>query len=663
MSSSSVSIEYLHEEDAIEIGDTDNLIIGNRTTEFQLKQNFDVDNITTSTIKLNVELDQAQNTIENLIELIEYLDVGYILEKSAKSIVDHYLTEKETFYKYSNTAKEIWQGQIEAPILTDFTNVLKNSWPNRTLYRLQLLASLHLAFSQHACNFSVPGSGKTSTVLAAYSYLRSLSNQDEKYVNKLLIVGPLSCFQPWEYEYETCFGCAPNSSRISGETGRSEIENVLRSLSELYVNKELILISYQSLASYIDGIKALLSREGNRFMVVLDEAHRVKNTEGGLWASSVLSIARYAKSRVVLTGTPAPNGYQDLYNLIEFIWPGKDLIGYSPRHLRAMSESPYDARRALVIDNLAPYFVRISKSDLDIPEVVENPPIYTQMGPVQRRIYNYIENVYLSYFRKQSTHPLHVLTRARQIRLMQAASNPALLTRAIDDPSGNEFSDALYIDEVEILESIHDYVNLEIPTKFVKTLDRVKELLAKGKKVIIWCYYVGNIIDLSEYLEKQSIHCRQLYGAIRPSSSTPLEEEETRESIIAEFHNPNSDFQVIVANPYAVGESISLHQACQHAIYFERNFNAAVYLQSKDRIHRVGMPESTTAVYDYVLSTNSVDETIARRLAQKVELMLEVVESREIPLLNLTQESTDSDEDDLNSIISDYISRNKETDV
>lgn len=413
MSASTVTIEYLHGEDAVELNDAGNLIIGNRRAEFQLRQNFDVVLIAPPTIKLKVQPDQAQSTIEELIELFEFLGVdnNFNLEKNAKSIVDSYLAEREAFKQFSKTAKEIWLGHIDAPILKEFTNVLANSWPKRTLYELQLLASVHLAFSQNACNFSVPGSGKTSTVLGAFSFLRSLSDKDDKYINKLLVVGPLSCFHPWENEFNICFGYPPNSFRISGQTSHSEIENVLQSLSESYVNKELILITYQSLASHLDGIINLLSREKNRFMVVLDEAHRVKNTEGGLWATSALSIAPYAKSRVVLTGTPAPNGYQDLYNLFEFVWPGRDVIGFSPGHLRAMTERPYDVRRSQVIDNVAPFFVRISKSDLDIPDAVENPPIYTPMGPIQRKIYDYIENVYLDYFRKQSTHPLGSLSR------------------------------------------------------------------------------------------------------------------------------------------------------------------------------------------------------------------------------------------------------------
>ena len=661
MPNPSVSIDYLREEKAIEILDSKNLILGNRRAKFQLEQQFKVVSISPPAIRLNVESERETSLVQKLIELFAFLNIESVLESSAKAVVESYLTEKESFKRFSKKASEIWHANVDVPILEEFTHVLEENWPKRSLYKRQLLASFHLAFSQNACNFSVPGSGKTSTVLGAFTYLSSLQADDAKYVNKILVVGPLSCFQPWESEFEACFGYAPNSFRISGELNSDQIEAVLYSLSKHNLEKELFLVSYQSLANYLDGLKSLLSRKGHRFMVVLDEAHRAKNTEGGLWARSVLSLAPYAKSRVVLTGTPAPNGYQDLYNLFEFIWPGKNVIGYTPRHLRVMTERAYDTRRTDVADNIAPFFVRISKTDLKIPPAVNNRPMFVEMGAVQRSIYDYIENVYLDYFRDESRNPKSLLVRSRLIRLMQAASNPALLTKPITDSMGSEFDDALFIDDARIFELIKNYKNLEIPTKFVRILERVKELVAAGQKVLIWCYYIENILSLREYLAQHSIDCRLLYGAVPLSSTNSLDV--TRESIIEDFHKFDSDFKVIIANPYAVGESISLHRACQNAIYFERNFNAAVYLQSKDRIHRFGMPKSKTAVYDYVRSTDSVEETITRRLNQKIEAMMEVVESREIPLLNLTRDSVDSDEDDINSIITDYLSRKGNIDV
>ena len=49
-------------------------------------------------------------------------------------------------------------------------------------------------------------------------------------------------------------------------------------------------------------------------MIVVDEAHRIKNPDG-VWGRSVTEISKEAVSRVILTGTPVPNGYQDIFNL------------------------------------------------------------------------------------------------------------------------------------------------------------------------------------------------------------------------------------------------------------------------------------------------------------------------------------------------------------
>ena len=101
--------------------------------------------------------------------------------------------------------------------------------------------------------------------------------------------------------------------------------------------KELTLCSYGSLNTLLPDIISFLQRY--RVMVVLDEAHYIKNVQGGLTALNALELANNAASRIVLTGTPAPNGYEDLYNLFEFIWPRKDLLGFNKYQLKDMSKS------------------------------------------------------------------------------------------------------------------------------------------------------------------------------------------------------------------------------------------------------------------------------------------------------------------------------------
>lgn len=102
-------------------------------------------------------------------------------------------------------------------------------------------------------------------------------------------------------------------------------------------------------------------------MVVLDEAHKIKNTQGAITAASTMELAKLATSRVVLTGTPAPNGYEDLYNLFKFIWPDRDIISYNVAQLSNMSANSDDNRIPDLIERISPFFIRIKKSDLNIP--------------------------------------------------------------------------------------------------------------------------------------------------------------------------------------------------------------------------------------------------------------------------------------------------------
>ena len=133
----------------------------------------------------------------------------------------------------------------------------------------------------------------------------------------------------------------------------------------------------------------------------------------------------------------------------------------------------------------------------------------------------------------------------------------------------------------------------------------------------------------------------------------------TREKIVRAFQDEDCPFKVIIANPFAVAESISLHKACHNAIYLERSFNAAHFVQSKDRIHRYGLKPRTKTNYYYILSEDSIDETIDIRLAEKEHRMTEIMESMPIPLFNNV--SNDLGDEDIKALIKDYVRRTKKS--
>lgn len=636
-------------------------ILKNRRARFYLQE---VHNavFTENQIIIHYELNQdAELLITEIKKTFHKYEINHSESTEVKQIIKLFYQEKENFKIFSEKAIGIWHNNLDVAEFQSFKDSVSKNLPARRLYPKQFLAAFHLAFSQNACNFSVPGAGKTSVVYGAYSYLKNLPKDDPKHVNKLLIIGPLSSFGPWEDEYKECFGKEANSKRLSGGVGKGERENHLLSIEPIDNTPELTLMSYQSVSFNLESLRYFLQREGNNVMVVLDEAHKIKNVDGGVWAESVLGLAKYCNSRVVLTGTPVPNGYEDIYNLYEFIWPDKDVIKFNVFQLKDMSENRFDPRIDHLINDISPFFIRIKKSDLGLPPIDNHEPDYIQMGSVQREIYDYIENQYMGYFEENESilAATSELTKARFIRLMQAATNPDLLRQPLEYFFAEQgIRDDLYIDDSEVINKILRYKELEpVPKKFELIKNKVQELIKNNEKVILWGTFIRNIKALQNYLAENGIPSEVLIGEVPVERDDLPEEVITREKIIRRFHQDDCPFKVIIANPFAVAESISLHKACHHAIYFERTFNAANFIQSKDRIHRVGLEPGVITHYHYLLSENSVDETIHQRLIEKEKRMLELIESQEIPLISQNMNFDIDLESDIKAIIRDYVKR------
>lgn len=602
---------------------------------------------------LVVESEEGIEHVARILKLVSgYIGATIVYDEKTSSDIESFKSREQNFERFSLDAKNIKENHCKPEEFKEFTEILHEHMPCRHLYELQLLSAYHLAFSQNGCNFSVPGAGKTSIVYGAYTYLKHQSDCS-KQVDKILIIGPLSAFGPWENEYEECYGEKVNSQRLGGHISADQKKQYFYGSAA-----ELTLLSYQSVISLKEEISYFL--QNNRVMVVLDEAHKVKSTNGGIIANAVMELAKYCSSRVILTGTPAPNGYEDLYNLFHFIWPQHDVIKYNVGQLRDMSRASSDKRVPKMMENITPYFIRIRKSDLLLPPATENEPIIVPMKDSQRRIYDFIEQRFIDEANKDSKEStLHsILVRAKMIRLQQVATNPALLNEPLSTFSEDcdEDLSSVEAEDSAIMRDIMRFYDESVPAKYEECLKLVNKILKQGEKVIIWVIFIKNIQRLSEFLIQNGINCRILYGATPVANEDMSDEEfnETREGIVKEFNSPNSSFQVVIANPFAVAESISLHKACHNAIYLERSFNCAHFMQSKDRIHRYGLPQGVSTNYYYILSEDSVDETIDERLKEKERRMLEIIENMPIPLFSNT---TDDGDEDIKAILTDYVKR------
>jgi len=592
---------------------------------------------------LGVDINYIYSRIKQVFG--ERFNCCLIFDESSDAVINDAKLETEKFEIFAKKAYEIRNNKIIDDELKKFIGILDGKEFKRELKSFQLLAAYHLAFSQNACNFSVPGSGKTTTVLAAYELLRHIDD-DKKGVNKLLVIGPLASFFAWRSEFRECYGRDPKSLEIRGGVSTKQIEDKLLRTN---VAEELILVSYGSLDGKRDILQKFLKSNKNT-MVVLDEAHRIKNVDEGVQSKAALSLSPYAKARVVLTGTPAANSYVDLFNLYKFIWPANNVIGYSIPQLQNMSRNDNDFRVDDLMQRISPFFVRVKKSDLKLPNPIFNEPNIIKMSKNQRIIYDAIEKMVIRTFENSAA--TEIFRKSAFIRLRQAASNPKLLQKPLEDcldEEGNKIEIGELNDEIKVDENILHLIGTynEIPCKFEAAYNLSKKIINDGGKLIIWCEFVGTCIDLSDFLTSSKITNAILFGGTSP---------EDRERIILDFHN-NPELSVIIANPHAVGESISLHKACHNALYLEQGYNAGVYMQSKDRIHRVGLNEEHNTNYYYFHAAESIDNIAFNRVRAKEERMLKLIESEEIPLFAENDDFLSDIDDAIKAIIRMYYER------
>jgi superfamily II DNA or RNA helicase len=464
---------------------------------------------------------------------------------------------------------------------------------NRTMTPEQMRNVSYLLALPHGANFSVPGAGKTTTLLAVYEGARA---RDE--VERLLVVAPKNAFLAWDDEVAACLGGegdGPNVARLGG--GRTGVARALQD------EPEIAIITYQLLPNVSDLLRAWARR--GRTHIVLDESHRVKSGVG-VYAREALELASVATRRDILSGTPLPHAAEDLRPQFDFLWPGQRILP----DLRIASEAPPEVLED-VERRVRQLYVRTRKDELHLPPL-DVRPVAVQLGPLQRELYEVLRSEAARAASGMSSLDrrfFRVLGR-HVVRLIQAATNPMLLTQG-ELVEEHEIEPSP--EGVRAWELMRELARYEQPAKIQRTVELVRRSVERGDRVLVWTSFVMNLTSLERLLTEYNPVL--LYGQVPTGAE---DDPETREGRIRRFHD-DPECRVMIANPAAAGEGISLHRACNYAIYLDRTFNAAHYMQSVDRIHRLGSAEP--ARIDVLQARGTIDGRVAERLHAKIEAM------------------------------------------
>jgi len=312
-----------------------------------------------------------------------------------------------------------------------------------------------------------------------------------------------------------------------------------------------------------------------------------------------------------------PQGTNYIQSQLDFLWPGSGLGGQIARG---------DPPRT-VLGNL---YVRTTKQDLGLPDPIRHFE-HVGMADGQMALYGIVKNEFLrqaSMLRFESRVDVPAARRSI-MRLLQLSANPTLVLRSIMD------------DALEINSGILDKVIAEGPsTKMRAVADKARALAKEGRKSVIWTIFTDTIQQMEGMLA--DLNPVSLYGAVPSGEPT---DPSTREGRIVRFH-VDPKCQVLIANPAAAGEGISLHHAAHDAIYLDRSYVSTHYLQSIDRIHRLGLKEGVeTHIWIYQTlapaGLGCIDHSVSRRLAQKLRALQQLLNDPDLHKIALDEENAE----------------------
>lgn len=558
-------------------------------------------------IEINKILFHDNLTIHDMSKIINFLENQTEIIEISSDIYDHIEQRKyfiESHYRVGNDIKK-----KEVSIIYNYEWFKKSvdELMDRKLTEDQMWNAYYMYAMKNCSNFSVPGSGKTSTVLGTYAFLK-----EREEVNKIVMIGPMSAFGSWIDEYRMCFKTSKNEQDYFLNIHDKLLNSVEKKRFELRFgsgNKELILINYESLSSLENVLSEVIDEQT---LLVFDEVHKIKNPIGKR-ATSAKKVCINAGRIITLTGTPIPNSYLDLYNVLNILYSEdyKDFFGFSERELKKADTNQIK----LINTKLKPFFCRVTKEQQNVP--LPNKDIEKEVhgSTIEDKLFKIIYQTY-----KNNLFAL-------MARLMQLSSAPQLLLDKLDDSAFKSIVDdeSSYSVDVEVKDYSEDIFKLiaeiDDTTKTKETIKLIKKLVSENKKVIVWCVFVSSIELLENKCIDLAIKVKCIYGEV------PLDE---RLQLIRDYQN--GVFDVLITNPHTLAESVSLHTVCHDAIYYEYSFNLVHLLQSKDRIHRLGLPEGQYTQY-YFMKSNyeyndkifSLDDRIYNRLLEKEQIMLSAI--------------------------------------
>lgn len=427
-----------------------------------------------------------------------------------------------------------------------------------------------------ACVFDEQGTGKT---LMAIATIHTKVAKGE--ITRVLVVGPKTLLDAnWMSEVAQFWpDPAPSMIRIHG-SGEQRFRQ--------YQDHALFyFISYDSAYRDLTSIMALA--RGAKTALVVDESFFVKNPES-MRGKALELLASAVDFRVVLCGTPAPNRPADVIQQMNIADNGFTFGSWSETKKQDATGSQIDS--ALSQRGV---FLRRLKSDVlsGLPEKQVKVNHYALTSHQAILYHEARTNLVLELSRlDQSTFSRQLASYfQKRAALLQICVSPNL----VGDP---------------IVES----------GKYNALMMRVHEILSTNdsRKALIWSAYTKSTDHLMQILKE--------YSPVRLDGTVAGQD---RKAAVDNFRR-KPQHRLLIGNPAAAGAGLNLIEA-SFSFYVSHSNQAAPFMQSLDRIHRIGQ-KADAVTYEFFAGHGTIEALEIKRLLEKQESQAELLRDSEAPL-------------------------------
>jgi SNF2 family DNA or RNA helicase len=418
--------------------------------------------------------------------------------------------------------------------------------------------------------FLDPGLGKTSVTLGAFKVYQ----QQTRY-KRMLVVAPLRvCHSVWPEEISKWKDFEHMSYTILHGPSKNEL---------LHEKSDIYLVNPEGLAWLVEAAE----HEGWKWptLLVVDESTKFKHTNTKRFKLIKKHVLNRARRRYILTGRPAPNGYEDLFGQTFILDRGQALGEYITHYrIQYFFQSGFGGytwtlqpgAEKKIQRKLRPLVMRLDARDyLKLPAMIEKDISVDLPSKAQQQYKKFERDLVLQL--KEGT---------------VIAQNAGTLTQKLRQVANG----ALYI---EVAASRKKKVSAIHDGKLEALQDLIEEL--SGQPIIV-CYEFKH--DLQRI--------RATIGKNTPAVGGGVSAKLARDAI-SEWNAGN--LPVLLTQPQSAGHGLNLQGGGHHMVWFGLPWDLDVYDQMIRRIYRQGQKERVF-IY-HLVSRGTVDRLVLSTLRKK----------------------------------------------